>query len=182
MGPSPYGELSRHPQRNIVLLGFHCAGKTSVGRALARRMHRPFVDWDAELARRLPRPWQSIWPRLSESRADREQLEARLIDELGFRRETVIAMGAEAGAVEEYLRELRDFALLVYLDTPLPALLLRAAGGHCLPPGALAGGETELRAAYEQLAPQYAKAELHIRNAELSVERCAALIIHCFYT
>lgn len=181
MGPSPYGDLTRHPQRNIVLLGFHCAGKTSVGRALARRMHRPFVDWDTELARRLPKPWQGFWPRLGESRVDREQVEARLIGDLGYRREAVIALGAEAAANQDYLAELRDFALLVHLDAPFEALMLRAESGGCL--GSAAEADVAaLRERFEALAPAYSQAELRILNADLCVERCAALIIHCFYT
>lgn len=181
MASSPYGDLTRHPQRNIVLLGFHCAGKTSVGRALARRMRRPFIDWDAEIARRLPGSWRSLWPRGTERHFDREAIEARLISDLGYRRETIIALGAEAAGVEEYLRELRDFALLVHLDAPFEALMQRAASGNCL--GAADGAElAALRSRYQVLAPHFAQAELCIMNSELSVERCAALIIHCFYT
>ena len=36
----------RLSQRNIVLIGMPGAGKTSTGRALARLLHRPFVDLD----------------------------------------------------------------------------------------------------------------------------------------
>ena len=39
-----------HPA-TVVLVGLRGAGKTSVGRALARELELPFVDLDEELAR-----------------------------------------------------------------------------------------------------------------------------------
>ena len=40
----------RQAQRNIVLIGMPGAGKTSTGRALARMLHRPFIDLDDAFA------------------------------------------------------------------------------------------------------------------------------------
>lgn len=40
----------RLSQRNIVLIGMPGAGKTSTGRALARSLHRPFIDLDDAFA------------------------------------------------------------------------------------------------------------------------------------
>ena len=40
----------RASQRNIVLIGMPGAGKTSTGRALARLLHRPFIDLDDAFA------------------------------------------------------------------------------------------------------------------------------------
>ena len=34
---------------NLYLIGYRCTGKTSVGKCLARRMQRPFVDTDARI-------------------------------------------------------------------------------------------------------------------------------------
>ncbi len=36
---------------NIFLVGYRCTGKTSVGKALAQRLRRPFADADEELVR-----------------------------------------------------------------------------------------------------------------------------------
>ncbi len=38
-------------RRNIVLIGMMGAGKTAIGGELARRLHRPFSDTDAEIER-----------------------------------------------------------------------------------------------------------------------------------
>jgi len=36
---------------NIFLIGYRCTGKTSVGKALAQKLNRPFADADEELVR-----------------------------------------------------------------------------------------------------------------------------------
>ena len=41
---------------HVTLVGLRCAGKSSVGRALADRLGRPFVDLDEVLAARWARP------------------------------------------------------------------------------------------------------------------------------
>jgi shikimate kinase len=39
----------RHPDRHVALIGLPGAGKTSVGRQLAKLLHRPFADADEQL-------------------------------------------------------------------------------------------------------------------------------------
>lgn len=41
---------------NIVLIGFMGAGKTAVGKALAERLHREFIELDSLIKRRLESP------------------------------------------------------------------------------------------------------------------------------
>ncbi len=46
---------------HIVLTGFMGTGKTSVGRKVARRLRRPFLDMDAEIASRAGKPVSRIF-------------------------------------------------------------------------------------------------------------------------
>jgi len=39
--------LSKTPVQNIALIGFMAVGKSAIGRNLAKRLHRRFVDLDA---------------------------------------------------------------------------------------------------------------------------------------
>jgi shikimate kinase len=48
------------PARHVVLVGLMGSGKTTVGRALARRLGRPFVDNDAALSERTGRSAREI--------------------------------------------------------------------------------------------------------------------------
>ncbi|HEX2721740.1 MAG TPA: shikimate kinase [Gemmatimonadaceae bacterium] len=38
--------------KNVILVGLSGSGKTSIGRAVARELNRPFIDFDTEIERR----------------------------------------------------------------------------------------------------------------------------------
>jgi shikimate kinase len=79
---------------NLVLVGLRGAGKTTVGRQVARRLGRPFVDTDEEVARisgRSPARW--IRDEGIEAFRDRE---AEVVARLAGRRGIVVAAGAGA--------------------------------------------------------------------------------------
>ena len=52
---------------HLFLTGFMGAGKSSVGRALAERLGRPFVDLDAEIERREGESVSSVFRTRGES-------------------------------------------------------------------------------------------------------------------
>lgn len=79
------------PEDNIVLVGFSGTGKTTVGRLLAARLRRRFVDMDEEIARRLELTIPGVFARFGEGRfRDEERLLAR---ELAAERGLVVAAG-----------------------------------------------------------------------------------------
>jgi shikimate kinase len=56
-----YRDLRLLPVERVVLLGFMCSGKSSVGESLARRLGWSFVDFDVEIERVEQRPvWEII--------------------------------------------------------------------------------------------------------------------------
>ena len=79
---------------NVYLAGFMGTGKSSVGKRLARRLGRPFVDADAAIERRARLPVHAIFARRGE-RAFRA-LEARVVSNLAARRGIVAALGGGA--------------------------------------------------------------------------------------
>ncbi|MEO8577736.1 MAG: shikimate kinase, partial [Gemmatimonadales bacterium] len=40
------------PRPNVILVGLSGSGKTAIGRAAARELHWPFIDFDTEIERR----------------------------------------------------------------------------------------------------------------------------------
>lgn len=78
----------------LFLVGMMGAGKTTVGKRLARRLGWPFVDADKELEARLGVPVQTIFE--LEGEAGFRRREAALIDELTRREATVFATGGGA--------------------------------------------------------------------------------------
>jgi shikimate kinase len=78
----------------VFLVGMMGAGKTTVGRRLARRLGWAFVDADRELEARLGVPIATIFE--LEGEAGFRRREAALIDELTARRALVLATGGGA--------------------------------------------------------------------------------------
>jgi shikimate kinase/3-dehydroquinate synthase len=80
--------------RNLVLTGFMGTGKTRIGREVARRLGRPFVDMDAEIEARAGKAIPRIFAEDGESAFRR--MEADLCQELGSQTGRVIATGGGA--------------------------------------------------------------------------------------
>lgn len=118
-------------ERNLVLTGFMGTGKTTVGRGVARRLGRPFVDMDAVIAERAGRTIPEIFRELGEA-AFRE-MEHSLCQELAARQGLVIATGG--GALVDPLNRdaLARTGILICLDCAPSGLLKRLRGAKDRP-------------------------------------------------
>ncbi len=102
------------PYRNLALIGFMGAGKTSCGRALAARLGWRFLDADSEIEREAGRPVGRIFQEDGEPafRALEERVLGRLLAEL----DAVIALGGGAVTSPVTRERLRDGSFTVLLD------------------------------------------------------------------
>ncbi|MFN8839538.1 MAG: shikimate kinase, partial [Burkholderiales bacterium] len=97
----------------LFLVGMMGAGKTTVGRRLARRLERPFVDADRELEVRLGVPIPTIFE--LEGEAGFRRREAAIIDELTRREPIVLATGGGAVLDPANRAALHERGRVVYL-------------------------------------------------------------------
>jgi shikimate kinase len=97
----------------LFLVGMMGAGKTTVGRRLARRLDRPFVDADRELEARLGVPIPTIFE--LEGEAGFRRREAAIIDELTRREPIVLATGGGAVLDPANRAALHERGRVVYL-------------------------------------------------------------------
>lgn len=107
-------------QRNIYLVGLMGAGKTTVGRQLARRLGRPFIDSDHEIVARTGVPIPTIFE--IEGEAGFRRREAQTIVELTEQQGIVMATGGGVVIDPANRARLRDTGWVVYLNVP-PAML-----------------------------------------------------------
>jgi shikimate kinase len=113
---------------HVVLVGLPGSGKTSVGRALAARLGRPFVDFDEEIERREGRLISRIFAERGELHF--RALERRLTEEMrdaggGM----VLAPGGGWVTVPRVVELLRPPAVVIYLASQ-PATALDRMGAR----------------------------------------------------
>lgn len=128
MAPPLESKLDRH----LVLAGPMASGKTTLGRILAERMGRPFVDSDEQLAR--------VHGLTARDLAAAEGVEAlhaaeteAVIRALGSESPAVIAAAAATADSPSALAALAESdAIVILLEGPLTVLLdrLRRSGDH----------------------------------------------------
>ncbi|MFN2229323.1 MAG: shikimate kinase, partial [Anaerolineae bacterium] len=114
------------PAMNIVLTGFMGTGKTSVGREVARRLGRPFVDMDDEIVARAGKSIPEIFQ--AEGEAAFRALEAKVCRELSERHGLVIATGGGALVDPENRRAMLASGPVFCLGCRAEGILERLAG------------------------------------------------------
>jgi shikimate kinase len=101
------------PGRNLVLVGMMAAGKTTVGRILAERLGRPYVDTDALVEAETGKQVHELFAASGE-RAFRE-VEAEVTRRVSSLKGQVISIGGGAVTVPANVTNLRSTGDLVYL-------------------------------------------------------------------
>ncbi|MDR0868315.1 MAG: AAA family ATPase [Planctomycetota bacterium] len=110
----------RDAMRNIALIGMPGCGKTTVGKRLAARLNREFIDTDVLVAERGGKPIPAIFADEGEEKF--RQLESAVIAEVGKLSGKIIATGGGAVLRAENRDNLRQNSRVVYLLAPLAAL------------------------------------------------------------
>lgn len=102
---------------NIILIGMPGAGKTTVGRLLAQKLRREFVDCDDELVKRAGMPIPDYFAKFGE--AAFRAMETALLQELGQKSHLVLATGGGCVTRPENRDLLRQNGTVVWLQRPL---------------------------------------------------------------
>lgn len=154
--------MQKRPIRDIpiAIIGLPGAGKSSVGRALAARLGRPFVDLDEAVSLRLGAAPSEAFARLGEA-TFREAEEAALKVALPARAggpAPVVATGGGAVLREANRKALAESAFVIWLELPPEAAAARLAA---IPDGLrsrplLAGdAPARMRKLWEERRPLY---------------------------
>jgi shikimate kinase len=108
---------------NIVLIGYRCTGKTSVGKALAERLGKAFVDTDDYIEKRANRPISDMVAREGWDSFRKNEREA--IRQTTSSGDLVIAAGGGAVLDAENVKNLKRNGVVILLETATQTVLER---------------------------------------------------------
>ena len=139
--------------RNVFLVGPMGAGKSTIGRLLAKELHYPFKDSDREIEARTGAdiPWIFDVEGEEGFRQREEAMIAELVQERGI----VLATGGGVVMREANRRALASNGLVVYLRTSVEQQLQRTAKDRQRPLLQTADPEKVLRELMERREPLY---------------------------
>ena len=116
---------------NIFLIGLMGAGKSTVGRLLARKLDRRFIDSDHALEERCGVKIPTIFEMEGESGFRKR--EAQIINDLTLEKKIVLATGGGAVLLPENRKVLAERGTVIYLHANPIELWHRTKGGEGRP-------------------------------------------------
>ena len=156
---------------NLVLIGMPGSGKSSVGKALAAAMDRPFVDCDGEIERRAGKAIPAIFA--DEGEAAFRALESEVIADLGREKGAVIATGGGAILREANVRALRQNGAVLLLKRDLDALPMDGRP--------LSRSREALEAMWAERGPKYLAAADAVIDNNAAIEQTVQAAREAFY-
>jgi len=167
-------------KRHIVLIGLPGAGKSTVGRMVAERLHAGFVDIDTILLRKEGKPIALIFAEKGEPvfrEMERKEVDAALANE-----PAVIVPGGGWAAQPGALDAARSHGYFIYLKARA-----EVAAGRAVPSGTrpvLMGGDPvdQMRELFTTRDPFYAKADATVQTEAKSAENVADEVIRLAQT
>ncbi len=167
--------MPQDSKKNIALTGFMAVGKTAVGRNLARRLKRRFVDLDKVIEKTAGMKVREIFSRKGELFF--RQLEKETLAQVLRQNGQVIATGGGVVMDEDNLRLLLERSLLVCLSASPEVLLRRVGSGRQRPLLAAADKAKRIKDLLKQREKNYASAHAFVDTSDLTVDQVVEKII-----
>lgn len=169
---------------NIYVTGFMGTGKTVVGRRLARKLNRHFVDLDSEIVRTTRRSIPHIFSEDGE-RAFR-RLEDKVFRRFAVRKKSVVALGGGTLLNRQNMLLARKTGVIVCLEASLEVILQRVGNAGERPllnlPGNLPEREqrrmalARIRAMLARRRSVYQQSDFFVNTSRRSVAQVAAAV------
>jgi shikimate kinase len=156
---------------NAILIGYRGSGKTTVGRKLADRLWRNFIDLDDVIVRHAAKSIKDIFAQDGEDHF--RDLETQALAEVIKREDHVFSLGGGAVIREQNRQLLKDSGVRVFYLRCDPEELLRRLQADDRSPDMrpnltnLGGGLAEIRHVLAEREPIYRQ----VMHAELDVTR-----------
>lgn len=164
---------SKRPSGNIFLVGMMGAGKTTIGKLLARQLGKTFIDCDEEIQQRTGVTIPHIFD--VEGEAGFRQRESAVIRDLVQRADVVLATGGGVVLNPQNRADLAENGIVVYLKSSVHDLWQRTRHDRNRPLLQTADPLAKLKELYEQRDPLYTEiADLVIHSGKQSPQSLVA--------
>jgi len=148
--------------KNIMLIGFMGAGKTTIAKELAKLLNRPFIDTDEQIEQELGMPTTEIFSKYGEAFFRKKEKEhiLSLIKKEG----KVVALGGGAFLQEEIRNACLDNCFVVYLDLSWKSWLDRLGDLITTRPILQQKSEDEIKQLFEERKAYYSTHHLKVNT------------------
>ncbi|TDI39733.1 MAG: shikimate kinase [Acidobacteria bacterium] len=150
----------------FFLVGFMCAGKTTLGKAVATQLSLPFFDLDRAVEQEAGASIPIIFETEGEESFRKRETKA-LLRTLEQQSKGVLASGGGAFTIEENRRVMMEAGISIWLDVPTDELLARVRGDR----RPLWKNPEEARVLAEQRKAYYRLANLRLDLEGQSIEQ-----------
>ncbi len=161
--------------RPVVLVGMMGAGKTTVGRRLAARLKRPFLDSDEEIEKAAQMSIPEIFAQRGE--AEFRAGETRVIARVLKTQDVVLATGGGAFVHPETRALVKQQAVSVWLKAEIDILFERVSRRSNRPLLKTANPRATLEKLIEDRYPLYAEADVTVLSRDVPQDAVAADVV-----
>lgn len=162
--------------RNVYLVGLMGAGKTTIGRSLAKRLDLDFVDSDREIEARTGVSIPTVFE--IEGEDGFRKREAQVIDDLARQSGQVVATGGGVVLRPENRTNLKASGFVVYLNVPPHTLWERTRNDRNRPLLQVDDPLLRLKELYAQRDPFYREvADLVVDGSRINAQGVLQLLI-----
>ncbi|MDS1030057.1 shikimate kinase [Bacillota bacterium LX-D] len=155
-------------QLNIILIGFMGTGKSSVGRKLARKLNKEFIDTDQEIEQLIGLNITQIFKKYGEVRFRSE--EKLMIEKIASKRNCVISTGGGTVLDPDNVAILKNNGILICL-TASPATVLSRVGKNNNRPMLKNKSSLELISSLiDERKPYYKCADFSVDTSDLDID------------
>ncbi len=161
---------------NLFLVGPMGSGKTTIGRQLARRLKKTFIDSDHEIEDHTGASISLIFD--IEGEEGFRSREKDIIDELTQQKNIILSTGGGVILAEENRQHLKNRGTVIYLHAPLKKLFYRTSRDKNRPLLQIENPREKLRQIVEERDPLYRQtADLIVETENRTVHQVVSCII-----
>ncbi|MBR2024896.1 MAG: shikimate kinase, partial [Clostridia bacterium] len=152
---------------NIILTGMPSSGKTTVGKVLAQKTGKTFVDTDDEIVKKIGMDISSYFAKYGET--EFRKIESEVIKEISVKNSLIIATGGGAILNYDNVGRLKQNGKIYFIDRSLENLIPTSDRP-------LSSDINALKKRYEERYPIYNASADVIINGDFTVEEVADAI------